>query len=127
MAKPRSASKPVMKRRGDWAEAHARQFLTAQGLSHMVSNYSAHCGELDLVMRDQHTLVFVEVRYRANNRFGGALESIDQHKVRKLVRTAEHFLQRHQGTHEACRFDAVLLSGPQNAPSLEWIKDVFHV
>jgi putative endonuclease len=127
MTRSPSSAKAVTKLRGDWAEARARQFLTAQGLSHMMSNYSAPCGELDLIMRDKHTLVFVEVRYRAYNKFGGALESIDQHKIRKLVRTAEHFLQRYGGAHKGCRFDAVLLSGPQSTPSLEWIKDAFNI
>jgi putative endonuclease len=114
------------KRTGNWAEQHACSYLRSQGLRLVEKNYSAPCGELDLVMQQEDTLVFVEVRYRADDRFGGALESINSSKVRKLINTAEHFLQRYRRPHSSCRFDAVLLSGRESVPRLEWIQDAFQ-
>jgi putative endonuclease len=77
-------------------------------------------GEIDLILEDRGTLVFVEVRLRGNANFGGAAASITAHKQNKLVRAAQHYLQR-QPTQPPCRFDAVLLDGGK----MEWIRDAF--
>lgn len=79
-------------------------------------------------MRDADTLVFVEVRYRRNQRYGGALESIDGRKQYRLHNAAAHYLQRRwPGPAPACRFDVVLVSGDLQGdrPQLEWIKSAF--
>jgi putative endonuclease len=72
-------------------------------------------------MRDGETVVFVEVRKRSSSRFGGALESIDAHKKKKLLATARHFIAA-RGDIPDCRFDAVLLNGDKR---IEWIRDAF--
>lgn len=77
-------------------------------------------GEIDLILEDRGTLVFVEVRLRGNASFGGAAASITAHKQNKLVRAAQHYLQR-LSTQPPCRFDAVLLDGGK----MEWIRDAF--
>ena len=63
-------------RRGREAEAHARRFLEARGLKTLATNYRTRWGEIDLVMEQAGTLVFVEVRTRVNNSFGGAAASV---------------------------------------------------
>lgn len=77
-------------------------------------------------MLDNDCLVFVEVRFRRNARYGGAAASIDQRKQKKLRATAEHYLQRagQQQTSRACRFDVVLLENPPAAPC-KWIRNAF--
>lgn len=78
-------------------------------------------------MREASTIVFVEVRYRKDDRYGGALESIDSRKQRRLRAAAEHYLQRRCGTVEVpCRFDVVLVTGsPGNADDhqVDWIQN----
>lgn len=77
-------------------------------------------------MRDNDALVFVEVRYRRNHRYGGALESIDHRKQRKLRKAAEHYLQRrHRGKEPSCRFDVILITGPADGgdENMDWIPD----
>lgn len=73
-------------------------------------------------MRDGETLVFVEVRYRRDQRFGGALGSVTQSKQRRIVFAARHYLQS-SGWGGPCRFDVVGLSdsGPP-----DWIRDAFQ-
>ena len=111
-----------MNDRGKDAEARAAKFLESQGLQIVARNYRGRFGEIDLIARDGATLVFVEVRARGNNAFGGAAASITASKREKLVRTALQYLAT-AGRTPPCRFDAVLLthdSGP-----VEWIRDAF--
>ncbi len=111
-----------MNNRGKDAEAHAARFLEAQGLKIVERNYHCRYGEIDLIARDDATLVFVEVRARKSSAFGGAGASITASKRQKLTRTALHYLAG-IGRTPQCRFDAVLLTG-EDGP-VEWIRDAF--
>lgn len=113
--------------RGAAVEAAARDYLLAQGLRELASNAGFRVGELDLVMLDAQTLVFVEVRYRRDDRFGGGAASVDARKRRKLSLAAQAFLQRHPGLGErACRFDVVEAWGDPARPRLNWLRDAFR-
>jgi len=108
--------------RGKDAEARAATFLESQGLHIVTRNYRSRFGEIDLIARDGATLVFVEVRARGSNAFGGAAASITASKREKLVRTALHYLAT-AGRTPQCRFDAVLLGN--SASPIEWVQDAF--
>lgn len=110
-----------MLRPGDAAERIAEQYLRTQGLRLHRRNYRSPYGEIDLIMRDGATLVFVEVRLRSNPRFGSGADSIDFRKQKRLQRTAEHYLQRQRSV-PACRFDVVSLDGDGD---IHWIPDAF--
>src|SRR5690606_19407772 len=77
-----------MRARGAAVEAAAGRHLAEAGLRPVATNAAARFGELDLVMRDGQTLVFVEVRYRRSDRFGGGAASVDARKRRRLVLAA---------------------------------------
>ena len=111
-----------MRSSGRNAEDAAAIFLQQQGLTLVERNYQCRYGEIDLIAHDGDTLVFVEVRMRASNAFGGAAASITAAKREKLLRTARHYLS---GLPRApvCRIDAVLIDSSANAP--EWLKNVF--
>lgn len=111
-----------MNDRGTGAEARAATFLQGHGLHIVERNYRSRYGEIDLIARDGAMLVFVEVRARASNAFGGAAASITASKRKKLTRTALQYLASLSRT-PPCRFDAVLLTG-DNGP-VEWIQDAF--
>lgn len=102
-------------------EQQARSYLEQQGLSHIASNVRYKRGELDLVMRDGETLVFVEVRFRASARFGGAAASVDSRKQTRLITAAKRYLQRHP-IELPCRFDVIAIDG---AGSIQWIRHAF--
>ena len=113
--------------RGAAVEAAAHAHLAAAGLEPVAANASYRAGELDLVMRDGDTLVFVEVRYRGHDGHGGGAESIDWRKRRKLVRAAQAFLLHHRRYADGpCRFDVVEADGDPAAPRLRWIRDAFR-
>ena len=110
---------------GDRAETLATNYLKRRKLKLDTRNYHCRAGEIDLIMWDREYLVFVEVRHRRSNQYGGALESIDRFKQAKLRRTAEHFLQRTKITDCPCRFDILCVNGNLNNPEFEWIKNAF--
>lgn len=105
------------------AEKLAATFLAKHGLRLVAQNYHCRFGEIDLIMQDAKTLVFVEVRLRSNSKFGNAAASITPQKQQKLIATAQHYLQTH-GECE-CRFDAVLM-GKADLKQIEWIRNAFE-
>jgi len=108
---------------GEQAEVSAEKYLRQQGLRLEAKNYTCRFGEIDLIMVDQETLVFVEVRLRNNSRFGGAAVTVDHRKQSKLIRSAEYYLQRRKGALPVCRFDVIAFdSGNQ----VNWIKNAFE-
>ena len=111
-----------MSARGAQAEEAAGDFLTHRGLQLLERNYRCRFGEIDLIMAEGHTIVFVEVRYRRNNTFGGSLESITAGKREKLLRAARHYMAAKKEFPD-CRFDAVLLTGDTH--EIEWIENAF--
>ena len=106
-------------------EQNALSFLRKQGLQLICRNYACKSGEIDLIMQDKHSIVFIEVRYRKNNTFGGALASITPAKCKRIRRSAQHYLQHKNQHHLACRFDAVGIDGSDSPPKISWIKDAF--
>src|SRR5919106_4751538 len=115
------------RQRGQWAEQAAADYLKAQGLHEVERNYRCRCGEVDLIMHQQKTLVFVEVRYRAGNRYGHPLETIDFRKRGRILKTARHYLQTHPSAgRQPCRFDVVTVGGGPEKSELEWIKGAFE-
>lgn len=114
-----------LRSKGKEYENVALNYLERNGLALVDRNYRTTRGEIDLVMRENETLVFVEVRYRARSRFGGGLESIDLHKRRKLVAAARHFLQKTRLDRRMnCRFD-VISCDDQTPAQITWVPRAF--
>ncbi len=109
--------------RGAQAEQVAANFLQKNGLSLLHQNYRCRFGEIDLIMQDGATLVFVEVRLRSSADFGGAAASIGAAKQGKLLTTARHYLSTLRKM-PPCRFDALLLHS-EDGSRIEWVKNAF--
>lgn len=109
---------------GNQAEKVALSYLEQQGLTLIKKNYQTRLGEIDLIMQDGKSIVFLEVRLRKNNIFGGASESITKAKQRKIAKVAEQFLQHHGN--QACRFDAIVMEKAE-IQHIQWIKHAFEV
>ncbi|ALD91931.1 YraN family protein [Cupriavidus gilardii] len=117
----KDGTKDTAKARGERAEARALAYLQGQGLALVVRNYRCKGGELDLVMRaPDGTLVFVEVRSRSSDAFGGALASITTTKRQRILQAANHYLATLDHA-PRCRLDVVAI-GPRR---LEWLRDAF--
>lgn len=114
--------------RGATAEAAARAHLQRRGLVLLENNYRCRWGEIDLIMRDDNAVVFVEVRYRSHSRFGGALASVDHRKQRKLIRTAQHYLQHSDDPNVLARIDVVSCApGAGGELQIDWHPNAVEV
>ena len=112
---------------GDQAEDLAVAHLERAGLRVLQRNYRVRGGEIDCIALDDETLVFVEVRYRKNNRFGGAGASIDHRKQQRLIHAAQVYLMKNpRQANRPCRFDCVLLDA-MHAEQIDWIQDAFQL
>lgn len=107
--------------RGESAEDQAHTFLINKGLQPVCRNYRCKQGELDLIMRDQQSLVIVEVRYRKSNVYGSALESVTASKQAKIIAATQHYLSTVRAD-SPLRFDVVAISGNGD---INWIKNAF--
>jgi putative endonuclease len=108
-------------RSGDAAEDAALAFLQQQGMRQVERNFRCQGGEIDLIMQEQDTLVFVEVRRRSSASHGGALASVTRTKQRRLLLAAQVFLQRYRQP-PACRFDVIGYDGEQ----MTWLKNALE-
>lgn len=104
---------------GREAEARALSFLLQQGLTLIEKNFRCRTGEIDLIMREAHMLVFIEVRSRKDRRFGGAAASVGPVKQQRLWRSAALYLLRFRKP-PVCRFDLIAIDGDD----LRWMKNI---
>ena len=96
-------------RLGQLGEKLACRFLKRQGLRHVTSNYATRGGEIDLVMTEGQTLVFVEVKTRTSEEFAPGEAAVNYGKQRRLWTAARHLLQTHALTNRPLRFDVVVV------------------
>lgn len=115
-------SLPTKQERGRQAEDDALAYLLLQGLVLLQRNYLCRGGELDLIMRDGASVVFVEVRLRSSAAYGGALASITPAKQRRMVLAAQTWLLG-QKRLPACRFDALCIDGGH----ISWLKNILDM
>ncbi|MDE2271743.1 MAG: YraN family protein [Xanthomonadaceae bacterium] len=109
-------------------EQLALERMEHAGLKLVERNFRTRFGELDLVMRDGATLVFAEVRYHRDPRFGGGVASVGPGKREKLARAAQGFLQAHpKFASLPCRFDVIAFDGDMDAPACDWQRAAFEI
>ena len=108
-----------------WEDA-ALAHLRKAGLELVARNFHCRYGEIDLVMRDGDALVFVEVRYRDDATRGGGAASVGPAKQRKLIQTAQIFLQEHlRYAALPCSFDVIGCAGTPQRPVYDWTRNAF--
>lgn len=112
---------------GKVTEAFAKQYLIDQGLVFIDSNVHCRQGEIDLIMQEGTTFIFVEVKYRKNSHFGGAISAVSQAKQNKIKHCVAFFLHKANLNeyNTPCRFDVIALDGDINQPQVTWLKNAF--
>lgn len=120
-----SPKKTNKRKKGDEAEDIAFSFLLKQGLNLLERNYNTRVGEVDLIMQDKtdpETLIFIEVRYRKNQDFGGAAASVTFKKQQRITKAALSY-QQQNAPQSSMRFDVVAVEGDNM--EINWVKSAF--
>jgi putative endonuclease len=112
---------------GRWGEKRAERFLRARGLKTLTRRFSCRAGELDLVMVDADgTLVFVEVKTRADESFSPVESVVTSRKRRRMTRATRYFLATHSIQDRPCRFDVVtVVLGRSGRPQIRHYERAF--
>lgn len=122
--------------KGKQAEDIAASYIEKQNINIITRNFHSRFGEIDLIGLDmglhmglnKEILTFIEIRYRKDEQFLSAIETIDQNKCKKIIKTSEVFLSKHKKYQSYfCRFDVVTITGKLNDPAIMWIKDSFQI
>lgn len=111
---------------GNRAETLACNYLQHHGLTLVTRNFYCRRGEIDLIMRDHESLVFVEVRYRRQTRYGHAAETVVRSKQVRIIRCAQYYMHFHHAWNDGARFDVVSIEGEPGDPAITWLKDAFR-
>jgi putative endonuclease len=115
------------KKLGRWGERYSEKFLKRKGLKLLARNFSSRDGEIDLVMVDRDSsVVFIEVKTRADEQFDSAESAINYSKKNKLVRTAKLFCRKYGIENRALRFDAVIVVVGESAkPQVRHYQNIY--
>lgn len=112
---------------GDYWEDVAYDHLKKQGLKKVKRNYNTKVGEIDIIMTTNDILIFIEVKYRKNDDWVSAVESVTKSKQRKIIKTAQLFLLQNKKYKDwNCRFDVVSIQGNKESPEINWIQHAFY-
>jgi len=109
--------------KGAEMERFACDYLKSKGLQLLQCNFISRYGEVDLIMQDEDTVVFIEVRYRKNSHYGGAAASVTWTKQQRIIKTALFYQQQYAGQ-QNMRFDVIAVEG--DPPKIKWIKNAFY-
>jgi putative endonuclease len=111
------------RKEGAYYENLVAEYLKTQGYEILEKNYRCRIGEIDLIAKEGETLVFVEVKYRRDDKMGDPKEAVDQKKQKKISMTASYYLMRECGRMDIpCRFDVAAVLGDQ----IEVVKNAFE-
>ena len=111
---------------GQLIEKKVAIWLQEQGCELITQNYAYKTGEVDLIICETNTLVFVEIRSKSNSNFGLAEESVDYRKQKKIRSVAEYFLYKHPKFLQLdIRFDVIAINGTFRHNAITWLKDAF--
>ncbi len=109
--------------KGEYYESMALDYLEQHQLIFIQRNFHSKTGEIDLIMKEQDTLIFVEVKYRSSSNYGSAEEMVTWKKQQKLQQTALFWLMKNglSVEHTPFRFDVVAIHS--QGEKINWIKN----
>lgn len=112
---------------GDYFEKISKNYLIKKGLKFIDEKYYSKFGEIDLIFLDSknNTLVFIEVKYRKNSKYGSALEVINKEKIEKIKITSNLYISKVKWK-ENIRYDIIgIMKKNSEKYSIKWIKNAF--
>ena len=111
----------LLRRQGDKAEERATKYLKSKGYKILKRNYLCPLGEVDIIAQKDGAIVFVEVKQRSSEAFGGALFAVTKAKQQKVAKAAASFLKQSKAEYTALMFDIIAITEDK----LEHIQNAF--
>lgn len=112
--------------KGKTNETLALNYLRERGLKSIEVNYRCFFGEVDIIMRHEQALVFVEVRNRKSQNYGSPIETVTKSKQQRIIKTAQHYIMSHNiSASEQIRFDVVGITDQSSQP-IQWVQNAFY-
>ncbi len=111
------------KTKGKAGESYAALYLKKKHYKIVEQNFRCRYGEIDIIARDNGTLVFVEVKARKNTDFQRPAESVSAKKQKRIITAAKYYLMQNLISDAVCRFDVIEVTGEQ----INHITDAFSV
>jgi putative endonuclease len=108
---------------GHQYEQIAADYLAGHGFSLIEKNFFCRSGEIDLIMKDKETLVFVEVKYRKNRAYGHAAEAVTPGKAKKLIKTAFFWLKKQNLSPYTTDFRFDIVAIHQGGADIDWFQN----
>lgn len=110
------------RKQGDFYEEAVSQYLISNGIEIIERNYRCKLGEIDIIGKQDDTIIFFEVKYRKSNAYGYAVEAVDYRKRKKIISCAKFYIA-FKNIDSYIRFDVIGITGDE----FEWIKNAFWV
>lgn len=108
---------------GAKGEEKAVNYLIEQGLTILETNYVCKIGEIDIIAKQENIILFIEVKYRKNDKMGRPYESVNYHKQMKIMKSAMLYAQEMNLFNKAMRFDVIEIIGEE----VNWFKNAFEL
>lgn len=108
---------------GSEGEEKAVRYLIKQGCSIIMTNYTCKIGEIDIIAKQDDTVVFIEVKWRKNDKMGRPYEAVNYHKQMKVIKSAMLYAQQKQLFEKPLRFDVIEIIGEE----ILWLKNAFSL
>lgn len=106
---------------GSEGEAQAVQYLIQAGCSIIMTNFTCKIGEIDIIAKERDTVLFIEVKWRKNDKMGRPYEAVNYHKQKKVIKSAMLYAQQKQIYDKPMRFDVIEIIGEE----ILWLKNAF--
>jgi putative endonuclease len=111
---------------GAQGERWAQRYLKKKGYKIMTTNYRSPFGEIDIVCRQGHKIVFVEVKARSSDDFGGGLAAVTSTKQKRITQTALHYLRKFGGPQDEPTFGVMAITLGKDGPEGEFCEHAFE-
>ncbi len=105
---------------GNFYEEAVIEYLSLYGIKIISKNFRCKFGEIDIIGQDKDYLIFIEVKYRKDERFGNPIEAVNETKRRTICKCASYYCLIHNIS-KPIRYDVIGVCGTE----ITWIKDAF--
>lgn len=110
---------------GNLGEGYAKEYLINNGYNILSTNYRCKLGEIDIIVKKENYIIFIEVKYRKTLSYGYPREAVNYKKQCKIRKVASMYINTHNISNSDFRFDVIEILNTNNKNTIEHIKNAF--